>query len=143
MSRHVVFLETNFPYQSAWLSISPTSVSSTISLQIPTNYSNKGTIHVSPTFTNAKSQTIHVGQLPHSSSSMSHSDWVLDFSALHHMSLDFLFFTSISPLLFIPIMTANDTSMPLACFGYVITSHLSLPNIYLILKFRLNLASVG
>jgi hypothetical protein len=74
---------------------------------------------------------------------MSHSDRVLDFGALHHMSLDSSFFTFISPLLFIPVMTADDTFMALACFGYVVTPYLSLPNVYLIPKLRLNLASVG
>jgi hypothetical protein len=33
--------------------------------------------------------------------------------------------------------------MPLAGVGSIIKPHLSLPNIYLILKLKLNLASVG
>ena len=40
-------------------------------------------------------------------------------------------------------MTANGISMPLASVGYVITLHLSLPNVYFILKLRLNLISIS
>jgi hypothetical protein len=40
-------------------------------------------------------------------------------------------------------MTADGTPMPLAGVGSVVTPHLSLPNVYLILKLKLNLASVG
>jgi hypothetical protein len=40
-------------------------------------------------------------------------------------------------------MTADDTSMPLAGVGSVVTPHLSLPNVYLIPKLKLNLAFVG
>jgi hypothetical protein len=40
-------------------------------------------------------------------------------------------------------MTADDTLMPLAGVGSVVTSHLSLPNVYLIPKLKLNLASIG
>jgi hypothetical protein len=59
------------------------------------------------------------------------------------MSLDSSFFTFISHLLFIHVMTADDTYMPLTGFGYVVTPYLSLPNVYLIPKLRLNLAFVG
>ena len=76
-----------------------------------------------------------IGQLPHSSSGMSHSEWVLDSGASHHMSPDSSSFTSVSPLSSIP--------MPLAGVGSVVTPHLSLPNVYLIPKLKLNLASVG
>jgi hypothetical protein len=40
-------------------------------------------------------------------------------------------------------MTVDSTIMPLTCVGFAITSHLSLPNIYLIPKLRLNLMYVG
>jgi hypothetical protein len=83
------------------------------------------------------------GQLPHSTSGMSHSEWVLDSGASHHMSPDSSSFTFVSPLSSIPIMTADDTLMPLAGVGSVVTPHLSLPNVYLIPKLKLNLASVG
>jgi len=82
-------------------------------------------------------------QLPHSSSGMSHSEWVLDSSASHHMSSDSSSFTSMSLLASIPVMTADGTPMPLACVGSVVTPHLSLPNVYLIPKLKLNLVSVG
>jgi len=84
-----------------------------------------------------------IGQLPHSSSCMSHFEWVLDSGASHHMSLDSSLFTSVSPLSSIPVMTADDTSMPLAGVGSIVTPHLSLPNVYLIPKLKLNLAFVG
>jgi len=84
-----------------------------------------------------------IGQLPHSSSGMSHSEWVLDSGASHHMSPDSSSFTSVSPLSSIPVMTADDSPMPLAVVGSVVTPHLSLPNVYLIPKIKLNLASVG
>jgi len=59
------------------------------------------------------------------------------------MSPDSLSFISASPLSSIPVMTANGTPMPLAGIGSVLTPHLSLPNVYLIPKLKLNLASVG
>jgi hypothetical protein len=40
-------------------------------------------------------------------------------------------------------MTVDDTFKPLIDIGFVVTPHLSLLNIYLILKLKLNLASVG
>jgi len=82
-------------------------------------------------------------QLPHSSSSMLRFKWVLDSDVSYHMSPDSSSFTSVSPSPSIPVMTADDTLMPLAGVGSVVTSHLSLFNVYLILKLRLNLASVG
>jgi len=82
-----------------------------------------------------------IGQLPHSFSSMSHSEWVLDSGGSHHMSPDSSSFTSVSPLSFIPVMTADGT--PLTGVGSVVTPHLSLPNVYLIPKLKLNIASVG
>jgi len=84
-----------------------------------------------------------IGQLPYSSSGMSHSEWVLDSGASHHMSPDSSSFTSVSPLSSIPVMTADGTPMPLAGVGSVVTPHLSLSNVYLIPKLKLNLASVG
>jgi len=58
------------------------------------------------------------------------------------MSLDSSSFTFVSPLSSIPIMTADDTLMPLTGVGSVVTPHLSLPNVYLIPKLKLNLALV-
>jgi len=84
-----------------------------------------------------------IGQLPYSSSGMSHSEWVLDSGASHHMSPYSSSFTSVSPLSSIPVMTANGTSMLLAGVGSVVTPHLSFSNVYLIPKLKLNLASVG
>jgi hypothetical protein len=81
--------------------------------------------------------------LPHNSSGISHSEWVLDSGASHHMSPDSSSFTYLSPLSFIPVMTADGTLMPLVGVGSVVTPHMSLSNVYLILKLRLNLASVG
>jgi len=59
------------------------------------------------------------------------------------MSLDSSSFTSVSPLSSIPVMTADGTPMPLAGVGSVVTPHLSLSNVYLIPKLKLNLAFVG
>ena len=81
--------------------------------------------------------------MPHSFSSMSYSEWVLDSGASHHMSQDSLSFTSMSPSPSIPVMIVNGTSMPLVGVGFVVTPHLSLFNVYLIPKLRLNLTSVG
>ena len=74
---------------------------------------------------------------------MSHSEWVLDSGASHHISLDSSSFTSVSPLSSILVMTADGTPMALAGVGSLVTPHLSLPNVYLISKLKLNLASVG
>ena len=59
------------------------------------------------------------------------------------MSPDSSSFTYVSPLSFIHVMTADGTLMPLVGVGSVVTPHMSLSNVYLILKLRLNLASVG
>jgi len=67
----------------------------------------------------------------------------LDFGASHQMSLDSSSFTYVSPSPSISVMTADDTLIPLAGVDFVITPHLSLPNVYLVPKLRLNLASVG
>ena len=91
----------------------------------------------------AMSASSSVGQLPHSSSGMSHSVWVLDSGASHHMSPDSSSFTSVSPSSSILVATADGTLMPLAGVGSVVTPHLSLPNVYHIPKLTLNLASVG
>ena len=83
-----------------------------------------------------------VGQLPHSSSSMSHSKWVLDSSASHHMSPDSSSLTFVSPSPSIHIITVDGTLIPLAGVGSVVTPYLSLLNVYLIPKLKLNLASI-
>jgi hypothetical protein len=74
---------------------------------------------------------------------MSYFKWVLDSSASHHISPDSSSFTFVSLSPSIPIMTTNGTSMPLAGVGSVVTPHLSLPNVYLILKLKLNHTSIG
>jgi hypothetical protein len=74
---------------------------------------------------------------------MSHSKWILDFGASHHISSDSSSFTHVSLSFFIHIMIVDDTLMPLAGVNSVVTLHLSLLNVYLILKLRLNLASVS
>jgi len=84
-----------------------------------------------------------IGQLPHSSSSISNSEWVLDSGASHHMSPDSSSSPSVSPSPLIPVMTADGTPMPLAGVGSVVTPHLSLLNVYIIPNLKLNLASVG
>jgi len=84
-----------------------------------------------------------IGQLPHSSSSMSYSEWVFDSGASHYMSPDSSSFTFVSPSSSIPVMTADGTLMPLAGVGSVFTPHLSLHNVYFIPNLKLNLASVS
>jgi hypothetical protein len=91
----------------------------------------------------AMSASSSVGQLSHSSSGMSYFEWVLDSSASHYISLDSSPFTFVSPSPSILVMTADDTLMPSANIGYVVTPHMSLFNVYLIQKLRLNLAFVG
>jgi len=59
------------------------------------------------------------------------------------MSPDSSSFTFMSTLSSIPVMTADDTPMPLAGVGSVITPNLPIPSVYLIPKLKLNLASVG
>jgi hypothetical protein len=56
---------------------------------------------------------------------------------------DSSYFTFVSPLSSIPVMTTDGTPMPLAGVGSVVTPHLSLLKVYLIPKLKLNLASVG
>jgi hypothetical protein len=80
------------------------------------------------------------GQLPHSSSIMSFSEWVLDSDASHHMPPNFSILTYVRSSSSILVITADDTSMSLAGVDSVVISHLSLSNVYFILKLRLNLA---
>ena len=84
-----------------------------------------------------------VGQLPHSSSGMSHSVWVLDSSASHHMSPNSSSFAYVSPSSSIHVMTTDGTPMLLVGVGSIVIPHLSLPNVYHISKLTLNLAYVG
>jgi len=74
---------------------------------------------------------------------MSHSEWVLDSGASHHMSSDSSSFTSVSSLSSILVMNTDDTPMPLVGVGSVVTPHLSLLNDYLNPKLKLNLAFIG
>ena len=71
---------------------------------------------------------------------MSSSTWILDSSASHHMSSDSSCFASMSHLSFVPVMTADGTPIPLVGVGYVVTSNLSLSNVYHIPNLTLNLA---
>ena len=84
-----------------------------------------------------------IGQLPHSSSGMSHSEWVLDSGVSHYMSPDSSYFTYVSHSPSIPVITVDGTHMPLVGVGSVVRPHLSLLNVYLISKLKLNLVSVG
>jgi len=59
------------------------------------------------------------------------------------MSLDSLSFAYMSPSPFISVITVNGTLMPLTGVDFIVTPHLSLLNIYIILKLTLNLASIG
>ena len=59
------------------------------------------------------------------------------------MSPDSLSFAFMSPSSSIHVMIIYGTHMPLVGVGYIITPHLSLPNVYLILKLTLNLAFIG
>jgi len=43
----------------------------------------------------------------------------------------------------IPVITADGIPMSLAGVGSIVTPHLSLPNVYLISKLKLNLASIS
>jgi hypothetical protein len=74
---------------------------------------------------------------------MSYYEWVLDSGASHHISSYSSSFFFVSPSSSIHVMTANDTYMPLTNVGFIITSHLSLFNVYLILNLILNLVSIG
>ncbi|KAL3579764.1 hypothetical protein D5086_017599 [Populus alba] len=71
-----------------------------------------------------------IGQLPHSSSGMSLSKWVLDSDASHHMSPNSLSLASVSPSSSIHVMIVDDTLMLLASVGFAIVPHLSLSNAY-------------
>ena len=84
-----------------------------------------------------------IGQFSHSSSGMSHSEWVLNSGASHHMSLDSSSFTSMTHSPSSLVITTDGTLMPLTGVGSIVTPHLSLPNVYLIPNLKLNLASVG
>jgi len=66
--------------------------------------------------------------------------WIL---VLHIMSLDSSSFVYVSHLSSIHVMIVDDTLIHLTGVGFVITPHLSLLNIYLILKLTLNIASIG
>jgi len=84
-----------------------------------------------------------VDQLPHSSSIMSHSEWVLDSGATHHMPSDSSSFTFVFLSPSILVMIVDGTLMPLTCVGSLVTPHLSLLDVYLFSKLKLNLAYVG
>jgi hypothetical protein len=59
------------------------------------------------------------------------------------MSLDSLSFASISLSSSIYVMTAEGILIPLIGVGSIIKLHLTLPNVYLILKLILNIAYIG
>jgi hypothetical protein len=59
------------------------------------------------------------------------------------MSLDSLSFASMSLSSSIYVMTADSTPMPLTSVGSIIKLHLSLLNVYLILKLILNITYIG
>ena len=55
-------------------------------------------------------------------------------------SLSFSFLSSTSSTF---VLTIDDTLLPLANIGFVITPHLFLPYVYHILNLTLNLVSIG
>ena len=67
-----------------------------------------------------------VGQLAHSSSSMSSYLWILDSTASHYMSPDSSCFSSMSHSSSVPVMTIYGTPMPLEGVDYVVPPNLSL-----------------
>jgi hypothetical protein len=69
----------------------------------------------------------------------------LDFGVSHHISPNSTSFAFVFSSSYIPVMTDNNTHMLLIGVGFVVTltPHSSLPNVYFILKFILNLAFVG
>ena len=71
------------------------------------------------------------------------SIWIYVSSVFHHMSLDSSCFSFMSHSFFIPIMIVDGTPMPFAGVGYVVTSNLSLFNIYHTFKLTLNFAYIG
>ncbi|XP_062116485.1 uncharacterized protein LOC133830512 [Humulus lupulus] len=91
----------------------------------------------------AMSATSSVGQPLTSTSGMISSTWILDSGVSHHMSPHSKSFVSLCPASFVPVITADGTFMPLLGVGYVVSPHLSLPNIYHIPKLSLNLVYVG
>ena len=60
-----------------------------------------------------------------------------------HVSRFFLSFTYASSSSSILVVTIDGTLMPLTGVDSIVIPHLSLPNVYLISKLRLNLASVS
>ncbi|KAL5767968.1 hypothetical protein ACOSP7_014549 [Xanthoceras sorbifolium] len=84
-----------------------------------------------------------IAQSPPSTSGMFSSVWVLDLGVSHHMSPNSKFFVSLCPVSFTSVTTADSTPMPLAGVGLVVTSQLSLSNVYHIPKLTMNLVSVS
>ncbi|KAL5807726.1 hypothetical protein ACOSQ3_028417 [Xanthoceras sorbifolium] len=84
-----------------------------------------------------------VGLSSPSTSGMSSFVWVLDSVASYHMSPNSKFFVSLCPVSFTFVTTADGTPMPLAGVGSVVTSQLSLSNVYHIPKLTMNLVLVS
>ncbi|XP_075489641.1 uncharacterized protein LOC142528475 [Primulina tabacum] len=89
----------------------------------------------------AMSAYSHIGLSSSRTSGISSSIWVLDSGASHHMSLDLSSFASLSHNFSIEIVTADGTPMPLVGVGSLVTCRLSLPDVYYIPNFTLNLVS--
>jgi hypothetical protein len=72
------------------------------------------------------------------------SSWFFDSACCNHMTSDPTIFSSISSTSHTPtIHTADGSQMPVTHIGHVSTSHISLPETYLIPALTLNLISVG
>ncbi|XP_050213155.1 uncharacterized protein LOC126664688 [Mercurialis annua] len=76
-------------------------------------------------------------------SGVSSSSWILDYGASNHMSHNLSSFTSLIPKVYVLVMNASGTPIPLQVVGSFITPSLSLSNVYHIPSLTLNLASVG
>ncbi|KAF7137487.1 hypothetical protein RHSIM_Rhsim07G0087400 [Rhododendron simsii] len=89
----------------------------------------------------AKSSTSHSTAL---SVTLGTSSWFFDSACCNHMTSDPTIFSSISSTSHTPsIHTADGLHMPVTHIGHASTSHISLPDTYLIPALTLNLISVG
>lgn len=84
-----------------------------------------------------------LGLLVTSSSGMFSFIWVLDSRSSHYMSSDSLSFVFLSLTSSMSVMIVDGTLLPLFGIGSIIAPHLSLPYIYYIPNFTLNLIFIG
>ena len=72
------------------------------------------------------------------------SSWFFDSACCNHMTSESTLFSTTASASHLPaIHTADGSSMHVSSVGHITTSHLSLPNTYLITKLALNLISIG